>query len=257
MRHLLLICFLWHITNASFSQSVDMEKDCITSALQYEINRVYAPLAMSEAKLQSAKTLTDLNPYFKPTWVATYHAVSVEVLYQGEKKQVVGKDSVLTQAQKELMYGADIGEEILVTIDYIPDNTLVDNEAKVFDFRFRIEPEVEATYVGGEEALQAYLQEKVISKIPADSFEGYDLSVIRFSINEEGEVINAHVFGEAYRAAKDKIVDNLLLTSIQNMPCWQAAEYASGKKVKQDFALTVGNHQSCVMHTLNMRRAAK
>ncbi|MFT4667667.1 MAG: hypothetical protein ACI9XB_004640 [Gammaproteobacteria bacterium] len=56
-----------------------------------------------------------------------------------------------------------------------------------------------------------------------------------------------------YNSSIDENVNELLLETIQNMPCWKPAEYANGLKVKQEFVLTVGNMESCVVNLLNIR----
>lgn len=42
--------------------------------------------------------------------------------------------------------------------------------------------------------------------------------------------------------------------AIRNMPSWKPAGYSNGISVKQDFVLTVGNMESCVVSLLNIRR---
>jgi len=44
------------------------------------------------------------------------------------------------------------------------------------------------------------------------------------------------------------------LETIQKMPCWKPAKYANGTTVKQDFVLTVGNMENCIMPMLNISR---
>jgi TonB family protein len=77
----------------------------------------------------------------------------------------------------------------------------------------------------------------------------YNFVAIKFTIDEAGQIINAHIF----QPSKDEDVDNLLLETICNMPNWKPAEYSNGKKVKQEFVLTVGNMENCMINLLNIR----
>jgi len=63
-------------------------------------------------------------------------------------------------------------------------------------------------------------------------------------------VINAHIV----ESSKDEKIDEIFLQTIQNMPLWKPAEFANGTTVSQDFVLTVGNMESCVVNLLNIRQ---
>lgn len=255
MKNILFTLLLVHGTLCSFSQGgAAASAEELINPMEYEVNRVYVPLSMDKEKLEEARTILDLHPHYKSSWIRTFISVEVLTIQEGEVQKAIGKDDMLTKAQKELLTTADIGTEIAVTMRYIPENTLADQEPKIFDFKFIVNPEHAATYVGGMQALRHYLKEKAINKIPADSFETYDLTAIKFTISEEGEVTNVHLFDEGYRKAGYEKIEALLLETIRSMPCWKPAEYASGKKLKQEFVLTVGNHRSCITNLINVRR---
>ena len=173
--------------------------------------------------------------------------------HKGVIKKSVNKNDILTPAQKRLLKNADSGTDITILVKYIPENTLSYNDPKKLDFTFTVDPENEASYPEGSQQLIKYLKEKAIDDIPNDSFEGYELTAIKFTINEEGEIINPYIFGAEYQKDRDKAIDNLLLETIHKMPCWTPAEYADGTKVKQDFVLTVGNMENCIIPMLNIR----
>ena len=92
-----------------------------------------------------------------------------------------------------------------------------------------------------------------IDKI-STSFNKINLAAVKFTINEEGQIVDAHVFQSAYQPSKDEKIDELLLETICNMPSWEPAEYDNGIKVKQEFVLTVGDMESCVVNLLNIRK---
>lgn len=242
----LLLAFISPFFNAS-------AQDNLTKGIQYEVNRVYPPLSITKEKLQEAQTLKELNPYFRPSWIRSYIAVELSTSYQGKQVQARGKDENLSPAQIDLLDKVDEGAAILVTIQYIPENNLTQNDAKEMDFTFTVEPDRGASYAGGTSKLMQYLKDNAIDKIPADSFEASVLAAITFTINESGEVIDAHVF----ESSTNERVDALLLEAVQNMPCWEPAEYKNGLNVRQDFVLMMGNMESCKINFLNTWRSRR
>ncbi len=220
-----------------------------SNELYFEVHKVYPPLSISKENLGKANTIIDLNKYYKPSWVREYISVEVLASLNGNVKKMVNKNEVLTQEQKDLMSKADIGSNISVNVRYIPENTLKQNDPKELDFTFIIDPDNDAKYPGGQKQLQQYLKESVMDEIPADSFQGYDLTTVKFTITEDGQIEDAHVF---WPTQKEK-TEELLLKAIQNMPNWEPATYSNGLKVKQEFVLTVGNMENCVVNLLNIR----
>lgn len=232
-------------------------QDSLTNELRYEVNRIYPFVSISKEKLNEAHTLTDLsnepnelNLYYKPSWIKEYISVEIFTNYKGKTRKALSKNDTLSQEQKDIMKMADVGTGISVKVRYIPENTLIHNDIKELDFSFTVDPESEAAYSGGQQQLKQYLKEKAIDKIPAGSFKNYDLAAVKFTISEEGEIIDAHVF----ETSKDENLDELLLETIRNMPCWIPAEYSNGTKIKQEFVLTVGNMENCMVNLLNIRR---
>ncbi len=229
-------------------------QDSLNIELQYEVNRTYPSISISKEKLNGAHCLVDLNEYYKPSWVREYISVEVLASHKGKVRKAVSKNDTLSQEQKDIMEMADVGKDIAVKVRYIPENTLPHNDVKEFDFKFTVDPENEATFPGGQQQLKQYLKEKAIDKIPDGSFKNYDLAAIKFTVNKDGQIIDAHIFGNEYRTSKNEKIDELLLKTICNMPNWKPAEYANGTKVKQDFVLTVGNMNSCLVPLLNIHQ---
>lgn len=225
-------------------------QDNVTDSFSYEVNKVYKPLSISKEQLIKAITIADLNEHYKNSWVREYNSVEIIASNKGTIRKVVNEDDILSQEQKDIMNMADVGTDITVKVLYIPENTLTHNDIKDFKFSFMVNPEIEAKYSGGQDQLMQYLKKNAIDKIPDSSFEGYELAAVNFTITEEGQIIDAHVF----ETSKDDKIDALLLETICNMPTWSPAEYANGTKVKQEFVLTVGNMASCIIPLLNIRK---
>ncbi len=229
-------------------------QDSLTNELQCEVNRSYPSLSITKDQLNEARSLIDLNERYKPSWVREYLSVEILTSHKEKTRKAVSKNDTLSQEQKDIMNMAEVGTDISVMVRYIPENTLKNNDAKEMNFAFTVEPENSATFPGGPQQLKQYLKEKAIDKIPDGSFQNYDLAAVKFTINEEGHIVDAHIFGSEYQTSKNEKIDELLLETICNMPSWKPAEYSNGIKVKQDFVLTVGNMESCVVPLLNIRR---
>ena len=214
------------------------------------VNRVLPVISISKGELAQAQTLLDLDKNYKASWIRSYQSVEVWTRQDGTWRKAVGEDEKLTSAQKRDMESADSGQEISIKVYYLPENTLVDNEIKEIRFSIWVNPDLEASFPGGTEALDHYLQEFAISKIPDNSFQGYDLATIKFTIDSEGHVVNPRVFWPL----KNEMVDKLLLEAICNMPTWKPAVYEDGVQVSQEFVLNVGNMENCIVNTLNIRQ---
>ncbi len=239
---LLLLVFLAFPFTASAQDSLAFE-------LKYDVHRVYPGFSISKEKLIEAQTISDLNQYYKSSWVKEYISVEIVASVDGREMKAVSKDDLLNQKQKDLMNKADVATEITVIVNYIPDNTLSHNDAKETDFTFTVDPESEASYPGGQAQLHQYIKANAIDKIPDGTFTKYNLTAVKFAINEDGQVVDAQVS----ETSKNKKTDEILLEAVNAMPRWKPAEYANGKKVKQEFVLAVGDMESCTVNLLNIR----
>jgi TonB family protein len=239
---LLLVAFAF--PNQTFSQ------ENLTSEPSYEVNKVYAYISVSETNLKEAQTLSDLNYKYKSSWISEYISVEISTSQNGKVTTALGENDQLTQEQKDHLGKADPNTAISVLINYIPENNLKNKEAKEMDFTFSIDPAHDAAFPDGQLELKQYLKQAVMDKTSSDVFKNYDLAAVKFTVNEDGKITNAHVV----ESSKDEKVDRLLLATIQNMTDWKPAKYSNGLQVKQDFILTVGNMESCVVNLLGIRR---
>lgn len=221
--------------------------------LRFEVNMVSPSNTISNESLNEAQTLEDLNRFYRPSWVRDYISVEIATSHQGKIKKAINKDDTLSSEQKSNMQQADKGSTIFVNVNYIPENNLKENRARNFDFSFVVHPETKATFKGGQQDLTQYLQKNAMEKIPAEFTASTDLSAIKFTVNEEGEITNAQIFDEIYQSGINEKVSEILLAAVQKMPCWQPAEYSNGVTVKQDFVLTVGNMKSCIINLLDIK----
>ncbi|MEM6805404.1 MAG: energy transducer TonB [Bacteroidota bacterium] len=236
--HLLLLLSI----SCFFPQSLRAQ-----DAPSLELKKIFPYIFLTTDSLESSQKLEDLDKHFDPSWIREYLSVEIRAQKKGIYDSSISKSNLLTQEQKALLQAADLGSEIYVGISYIPQNTLMHNEPKEIKFSFRLSPKKEASYIGGQQALESYLQETIMDKIPEGGLSGYNIAALTFSIDEAGQIIDSKLFW----SSEDAEIDALLFESISNMPPWQPASYQHGLKVKQDFVLMLGNMESCVVHMLN------
>lgn len=239
----LLLLFTLSISTQSTAQ------ESLPFDLQYEVKRIYPPVSITKEKLSAVSEIIDINPYFKSDWVKEYKSVEIKTSHKGVIKTAIAADDQLTVEQKNNIGAADIGSDIFVIVKYLPDNNLTKNDIQEIKFDFTIDPIKDASYTAGVSSLNQYLKENAIDMIPASVFKQYNLTAIKFAIDETGNIIDVHTF----ESSRDEKTDALLKEVIGNMKSWEPAEYADGTKVKQEFVLTVGDMTSCINNLLNTR----
>lgn len=212
--------------------------------LRYEVHRNKTPGAISKEKLIQAITLSDLKRIYPTDWIKEYRTIEVSAYHKGKLKKAIAQNDTITQQQMNVMRNADAGTSVAVTIRYLPDNNLKENEEKEFDFSFLVDPAKEATFPGGNEHLAEYITAQAKDNIPTSSFRQHHLTAVKFTIDEEGQVTDAHI----YESSKDETTDGILLETVCNMPLWVPAQYANGTKTKQEFVLLAGDMNSCVIN---------
>lgn len=237
-----------------------LAQDIKSGDIRFEVRKVDPLLSITQQQAEKAHRLADLNNeanaldlYFKPSWIRSYVSVEVIAFHQNIQRKAVGKNDILTSEQKDIIRHADAGTPIAVHIQYFPENTLSHNDVKTIDFKLNIKPLRDARYSGGQQKLTDYLAINAIRKIPEGTFPPTDYAAILFTINESGEVIDAHVFDSEYQPNPHEKVNAILLEAVRQMPSWEPAEYGKGTTVKQNYVLVVGNLESCNNNLISFR----
>jgi len=240
-----LLLFIIAFTQLGFSQdNSDFE-------FGYEVNRVYPYISITRTDLNVADSLIDLNRrHFKPSWIKEYYEVEIVTTHNGNIQKAYGKNTLLTPKQIDNMKTADVNTDITVNIKYLPNNNLKNNEPRVMDFKFSIEPDSKAIFASGKQEMKKYLTENIMDNVSKRNFKIHNLTAVKFTVSETGEIADTQIL----QSSDNDEIDALLLNVISNMPSWKPAEYYNGKKVKQEFTFTVGDHRSCVVNTLSIRR---
>lgn len=219
------------------------------SDFSYEFNRVQTYVSISTAELDDATVLSDLNHYYKSDWVQEYKSVDLAVISKGQEMIMSSTSDKVTIAQKQLIRSADQGSDIKVLVHYLPNNNLSSRKVQEMDFTFRVDPEHEAECASGEDQLNRYIEESIMNKVSLKDVPQYQVAAIKFTIDEEGNIVDANIA----HPSKNEAVDKMMLKTICEMPKWKPAQYSDGTKTKQEFVFTIGDHYSCTMNTLDIK----
>jgi len=216
ISYCLVTCFLFAVLPA-WGQSTD------TKDFSCEIHKVFPPLSIERIVVQEAKTVQEVHRQFKPEWVKEYIAVEVHTLHDGIKKVAKSTDDVLSEAQLENLQTSDVNSDIYIKVDYLPENSLVNNEPKMYDCTFKINPDQDAQFAMGEAAIKAYLQKRVLENVSADKFAQYALAAVSFTIDQTGAVENVSI----RESSKDESVDAILKQRLRAYSGQYAKLYSS------------------------------
>ena len=209
--------------------------------LSYEIHGKYSN-PVKKIKLDEAKSMSDIIPDYPASWIDRYDSLAILAIRNGKVLKAVSSNEHLSLEQKQLLFTVDMGSDISINIDFQYKNVLTDNiEVGTMNYSATLIPEIEAEFIGGDKALKQYLKENAIDKIPAIDPKEALLLIIRFTINEDGKIVNSKIAKESSYPKTDK----LLLNAINKMPKWRPAENSKGIRVKQEFVFSVGNLGGC------------
>jgi len=208
--------------------------------LKFEVRGTYSRPVKKE-NLIGVKTMADIRPGYPSSWITDYISVEIMATNNGKVMKAVGKNDILSSKQISLISRADLGTDIVVDVKYRCKNSVTGNiDVTTMNFSVTIVPEIEAEYLGGYQLMTQYLKDHAINKISEEKAKQLKQAIVRFTINENGEIANAQISS----TSEDQKIDDLLLEVINNMPKWKPAENAQGIKVKQEFVFSVGSPMS-------------
>ena len=251
-KSLPLVCFIFTLLyTATAQQNTD-------GTPEFSVKKVYPFLSVTPAQLQSIQSIDEIknaltgeNLEYKKSWIKEFISVDISTYHKGEIRIASASDNQLNAIQKQNIRTADSGSPIMVKVKYLPNNELRSNEIKELNFDFVKEPQSDAYFLGGQTALEDYLLQNAIQKIPPGTYQNYEVSAVKFTVTKEGEIVNPSIVGEEYELKRKMEIETLLQSAVKNMPCWEPAVYANGEKARQEFILTVGNHENCIVHLLH------
>jgi len=196
---------------------------------------------VSETTLHSANTLSDLYVRFPAEWMASYNSVDITIICNGEPLTARGTSHDLSQEQKDILKFADYGSDVKMEIVYIADNNLKSKEPRFLDFSFKVTPASYASFKGGKEEMIKYLEGATKEKLIDKKVSIKEWTTVKFTIDENGNVDQM----ELLKSSDNELADQIIKDAFNNMPQWNPAVTAKGKRVTQDFRFYIGNLQLC------------
>jgi TonB family protein len=209
---------------------------------KYEVH-ANEPRPLTKETISKAKTLGDLIPGYPDHWISSYVSVDISTSYDGKVRKAMSPTDVLTAEQKNILDAVELGTVIVVDVNYKYDN-LSTNKTEKNDIHvvMTLVPETQAEYVGGHGEMNKYLKENISDKISAmdpKKFQGD--GAVMFTVNEEGEIVNAKIT----TTSGDPKTDKLFVEAVKKMPKWKPAQNAKGVKVKQNFIFYLDGGGGC------------
>ncbi len=188
---------------------------------------------VQKAALEKAKLLSDFVAGYPVNWIDEYLTTELVLSNKGKPLKAMGNDNKLSADQKNLLLKAEVGTLLSLNVKYRQKNAVTGvmypGEMKL---ELNVVPAVEAQYPSGMVPMRAYIIDKVIDKFPKIDWNMNE-ALARFTINEQGEVINTQMG----KTTGNKTADQLVLDALNKMPKWKVARNAQGQAIKQDFIL--------------------
>ena len=191
--------------------------------------------AITQEKLNNAKTIADIIEGFPSNWISGYNSVTVSSSVNGKIVEEHGTDENLTAAQKELF---DNASSILIIVQYQKKNNAGEIQNRQMNVPFVVTPEKEAEFIGGYDKMIEYLKENSLAQIDAKDFSHLPQPTISFIVSKEGNVEKVNL----KETSRDEEIDQLLIELVKNMPQWSPAVNKNGKAIEQEFSLNIGQN---------------
>jgi TonB family protein len=210
--------------------------------LRYEVRGIYKRPVKKE-KLNEAKLISDVIPGYPVNWITEYVSVEILAACNGRAVKAMSTNDALSAEQKKILNTVDMGTDIDINVRYNYKDPVTRNiENNKLFVSMTIVPEIEAEYIGGYKQMIKYLKENSSNKIFEINTKQFKQIIIKFTVNEEGGIVDAKIF----RTSADPKIDKLLLEVINKMPKWKPAENSDGTKVKQEFEFSInGDRGGC------------
>lgn len=212
----------------------------ITQEINIEVRNTFSHSITTE-NLKAVSSISDLYVGYPSSWISEYESIEINTTTGNITEAAISTNDILTQDQVRLLNSSEIGTEISINVKYRERNAITHKmDISTLKYNLTVMPEIEAEYIGGTESLTQYLKENAIDKIQELPNRQFAQAIIKFTIDSDGDVSNIEM-----TPTVDTDIDQLLTDVLNNMPLWKAAADSTGKKVKQEFVLRIGNNIGC------------
>lgn len=211
---------LWHYLRIAYEDRIELEKQ-------------------RKKEFAAGYYLSPLEGY---DLVVNYASIDISVTSNGKVITAQSPDDRLTSEQKSIINSADLGTDINIKVKFTYKNKEKANSGETEmegTLAVAVVPDSEAEFPGGFNQLTKYLMDNIVHKISDEKVEEkLQNAVVKFKINEEGQVVDTEIF----RTSSDQKIDKLILDAMHNMPKWKPAVDSKGTKVNQEFSIPFGGN---------------
>ncbi len=207
------------------------------SGLFYDVSsRFLATIAKD--KLHGAVSILDILPAEGKEGLENFHTVSVGVIRDGKDVIEEGQGDALNAAQMKLLQTADYSTNIHINSLCTKRNaTTGELENYELVYYITVIPEKEAFYLGGREALVAWLKTNLEEETAIIEQDRLKPGQVSFTVTREGTVEDVRLTSSCGYTT----VDEALVEQIRSMPQrWTPATDAKGDYVDQGLVFFFG-----------------
>lgn len=227
-----LAAFSWQSSKKS---AVDFVYD-----LSPRYNRTFTKTEMAKARSVIDFHNLDFNHPDKYSNIVSYQSVVVSVFDDNYEPiiEVAGTTERFNAEQLKLLQSVNYSDDVLIKAEYFEKNNETgEPELSYTTPHVTVVPEKQAEYEGGKEAFLSYLKSYRVEESVKITKDGLKAGKIRFTINEEGNIVNVRVISSSGYASVDKAFEKL----VKEAPgTWKVAEDANGQQVEQQLIFSFG-----------------
>ena len=181
-----------------------------------------------------------LNPKENYDNILEYLSFDLTAACDGKEHRASNQGKTLSKEQREIIAKADVGTEIRIWMRF----KFKENGASVNSDKFEegyyavtIVPAMEAKYPGGNGEFSAYMTEHIYAKhADKKTLQQLSQAMVSFVVDENGLISKTRLV----RKTNDEKINQLIISSIANMPNWKPAQNSKGEKIKQTFSIPFG-----------------
>ncbi|MES2679581.1 MAG: energy transducer TonB [Bacteroidota bacterium] len=193
---------------------------------------------LKKENLHDARLIRDVIPGYPVNWISSYVSVEIQATCEGKAMKAITPHEELSTEQKNILNNPDLSGDLVINVRYTyQDPVTKEVENNRMHVVMSIMPETEAQYATGREDMKKYLKENGINKISESTPKLFQKGLLRFTIDEQGEITNTKIL----TSSGDAKTDQVLLDLINKMPKWIPAKNAKGAGIQQDFEFSLGS----------------
>jgi hypothetical protein len=112
---------------------------------------------VTKEALTQVGALGDIVAYYPRQWITNYVSTEIQATSKGSTIIATSKSEMLTDAQKDLLIGADLGTNIVIKVNYnYANSTTGQLDLRTMQYTATVVPEIQAEYIGGYEQMTQY-----------------------------------------------------------------------------------------------------